>query len=298
MRTELIHYNGWDNCIRIENDAIRLIITTEVGPRIIHFSRRNGGNVFQEFDNDRGVKGGLEWRSYGGHRLWHSPQVGYRPSQPDNDPVHYAIDGATVKLTAETEKATGVQKTFKITLHANEPRVTVKHSLTNKNMWPIEMAAWALSVMHAGGTAVLPVPQNDTMFLPNYMFSFWPWTKPNDHRLLLGEKTITVRQDTGDANWFKIGLHNPAAWGAYIYDGNLFFKTMHFDARARYPDFGANFEIFADNHMLELETLSPLQLVEPNASIEHTEDWYLLECNATSPESIEAIVHQTLKTAR
>jgi len=300
VTTELVTYNGWNDCIRMDNGKIQLIVTTEVGPRIIHFARKNGSNMMWQSKDDQGQKYGDGWRMYGGHRLWHSPQVGTRPNQPDNDPVKYEINGATVKLTAEAEKATGLQKAFEITMHANEPCVTVNHFLINRSLWPIEMAAWPLTVLVGSGTAVLPVPRNETPdYLPNFMISFWPWMKPNDPRFDIGDKTITVKHDKTNAKWFKIGVHNPPAWGAYISENNLFVKTMQYDPRATYPDFGANFEVFADNQFLELETLSPLQTVAPGDRIEHAEEWVLLECDpALGPDGIEEIARPYIRKAR
>ena len=40
-----------------------------------------------------GKKGGSEYRSYGGHRLWIAPEDEERTTQPDNDPVEYEEEG-------------------------------------------------------------------------------------------------------------------------------------------------------------------------------------------------------------
>ena len=63
---------------------------------------------------------------------------------------------------------------------------------------------------------------------------------------------------------------------------------MCYDACAKYPDFGSNFEIFANDNFLELETLSPLLTVAPGDSIEHVEEWYLLSCDPSlTPDEVE-----------
>jgi len=60
-----------------------------------------------------------------------------------------------------------------------------------------------------------------------------------------------------------------------VRDGHLFVKTFRHIPGATYPDFGSSFEAFADGHMLELESLSPLTQVEPGEMVEHTECWSL-----------------------
>jgi hypothetical protein len=55
----------------------------------------------------------------------------------------------------------------------------------------------------------------------------------------------------------------------------LFVKKVNVETGAKYPDFGCNFEIYADMHSLELETLGPLRNLEPGETAEHIEHWWL-----------------------
>ncbi len=60
---EKVKYGGWDNCVRLSNGEIELIVTTDVGPRVIRCGFIKGQNLFHEFPADLGKKGGDEWRS-------------------------------------------------------------------------------------------------------------------------------------------------------------------------------------------------------------------------------------------
>jgi len=60
-----------------------------------------------------------------------------------------------------------------------------------------------------------------------------------------------------------------------------------------YPDMGANFEVFTNQAMLELESLGPLESLPPKGKIEHQEHWTLVK-NVQAPET-EADIHQSLK---
>lgn len=80
------------------------------------------------------------------------------------------------------------------------------------------------------------------------------------------------------------GIYNPSGWGAHFRNGNLFVKSSQVKRGARYPDFGCNFEIYTEPCFLELETLGPLQNLEPGETIEHIEEWWLFKAVAAGDD--------------
>jgi hypothetical protein len=271
-----IRYNGWEHCLEMSTDQVRLIVTTDVGPRIIYFGSPGGENVFHQREGQQGLTNSKEWLIYGGHRLWHSPQFGFRPNQPDNIKVPYNVLGNTVEFNCPEENNTRIQKQLRITLMGDEPRVVISHRIYNRGLWPIRLATWALSVMREGGTGILPVPQEQTPdYLPNFAIAYWPWTKTNDPRFILGEKYMSLRQDQNNSQWFKIGFRNTEGWGAYLYKGYMFVKMYSLCPGEEYPDYGSSFEIYTDNDMMELESVGPLKTISNGEYTEHTEEWYL-----------------------
>ena len=84
VKIEKIKFKGWDNCYYISNSIVEAIVTTDVGPRIIHFSLTSEKNIFCIVEDQAGKVGGDEWRIYGGTRLWHSPEAMPRTYFPDN----------------------------------------------------------------------------------------------------------------------------------------------------------------------------------------------------------------------
>jgi len=46
---EKTSYKGWPNCYRITNGTVELIVTGDVGPRIIRYAFTGGPNLFKEF---------------------------------------------------------------------------------------------------------------------------------------------------------------------------------------------------------------------------------------------------------
>jgi hypothetical protein len=273
-----IGYNGWDHCLEMRNDHVRLIVTTDVGPRIIYFGAPDGENVFHQREGQQGLVNSEEWHIYGGHRLWHSPQHGLRPNQPDNEKVPYEIQGNAVQFNCPEERNTKIQKQLHITLMEDESKAIVRHRIYNRGLWPIRLASWALSVMREGGTGILPVPQDQTPdYYPNFAIAYWPWTKTNDPRFTLGEKYMSLRQDQNNKQWFKIGFRNTESWGAYCYKGYVFVKVYPLCPGEEYPDYGSSFEIYTDDDMMELESVGPLKTIANGEYTEHTEEWYLFK---------------------
>src|SRR4051794_14464514 len=92
VKIEKTDYAGWPNCYRISNGEVELIVTTDVGPRVIHFGFPGGKNVFVEYKEQLGKSGENTWQARGGHRLWAAPE-----SMPDT----YALDNSPVKATVQ-----------------------------------------------------------------------------------------------------------------------------------------------------------------------------------------------------
>lgn len=277
---EQVAYKGWTHCYRLANDQIELIVTADVGPRIIHFGFNGCDNEFKTFSDQMGRRGDSTWLSYGGHRLWHSPEDPIRTYFPDNQPVEIdeSEDGMTV--IQAVEPITGLQKVIELRIDKVNTTVHLCHKLINKTLWPIETSAWSLSVMAPGGTAIIPFPErgpHPVFLLPTSRLAIWPYTNLSDQRWRFGERFIQLQQSEALRNPQKIGIFSPDGWLAYANHGNLFIKKIVFKGDLSYPDMGSNLEVFVDGEILELETLSPFQHIEPGAYMEHLETWQLVK---------------------
>ncbi len=292
---ETISYGGWQTCYRLANQAIDLVILGDVGLRIIRFGLRDQPNEFFEDPQTLGKTGGDEWRMYGGHRFWHAPESQPRTYTPDNQPVAVKDHGAFVRITQPIEATTGIQKELDIYLVGDSAQVKVVHRLTNHNQWAVELAPWGLSVMAGGGLGIIPLPpmvSHGGNLLPNRNLILWGYTDMTDPRWTWGKDYILLRQDPTAATPQKVGLDVRAGWTAYVRDHHLFLKTFPPVAGATYPDLGSSVELFTNAEMLEVETLAPLKLLAPQASVEHTENWFLFE--GLPPVNTESDIHQAV----
>jgi hypothetical protein len=300
---EEMAYKGWANCRRLANRSVELIITGDVGPRIIRFGFVGGENEFREYPQMLGRTGDKEWLIYGGHRLWHAPEDVPRSYVPDNGPVSVEDQGEFVRVVQPVEAGTGIQKELDVTLSAKEAHVKVTHRLRNTGAWPVELAAWALSVMEQGGRAVIPLPprgSNTAKMLPTSLLSLWAYTDMSDPRWTWGEKYIMLRQDPKAKKPQKAGTTAPDGWAAYARGGHLFLKKFAYREGAGYPDFGCSVETFTNADMLELETLGPMTTLAPGATVEHVEDWFLFDGvgEPRNDADIDKNILPKIKTAR
>lgn len=286
-KKEKIDYHGWPNSWRLSNETIELIITGDVGPRIIHFGFIGGENEFVTVNETLGQTGGDEWRAYGGHRFWHAPEHPVRTYYPDNGPIAFEDHGEFVRLVQETEATTGIQKEIDIQMHPQEARVHLTHRLINHNLWPVELAPWALSVMATGGTGIMPLPPRKThqeSLLPANTLSMWAYTNMADPRWTWGQRVIMLRQDPTNEVPQKIGISSQDGWAAYARGGHLFVKLFDPVAGAQYPDFNSTVEFFTNEMILEVETLGPLVNLAPGSAVTHRETWCLL-ADVPQPQS-------------
>lgn len=276
MQTQTVPFAGWANNIALNNGHAELIVTTEVGPRIISFKTPRGQNVLKNYSEQMGTSGESEWKIRGGHRLWIAPE-GEISYALDNSPVKHEVTGNTVRLENDPIAPWGIRKVLTISLAENSSEVTIHHKIINESDTEVELASWALSVMAPGGLEIIPLPalgEHPRDLLPNRLIVPWPYTDMTDPRWRFGWKFITLRQ-TQDGGPTKLGLAHREKWVAYLNGDSLFVKTFDYVEGATYPDFGCNFETFTNTEMLEVESLGPLRKLKPGESTDHVEKWYL-----------------------
>ena len=293
VNVERVAYSGHPNCYRLSNGTVEVIVTTDIGPRVIRYGFIGGENLLAELP-EMTVETELgTWRARGGHRLWTAPEHMPRSYAPDNAPVAFTVEGHTIRLVQPVEEATGVQKELTVSLAEQGTGVTVGHRLTNRGLWAIELAPWALTIMNGGGTVLIPQEpyrSHDEYLLPVRAVALWAYTNLGDPRWRFGPRFIRLSTDASRETPQKIGLANTHGWAGYLREGTLFVKRYPWDPGATYPDYGVNTETFTSGTFIELETLGPLVRLEPGASTTHEERWSLFRGvePSDSDETLEA----------
>src|SRR6478735_2680642 len=156
---ETVEYRGWKNNLRIANESAELVVTLDVGPRVIAYRKPGGFNVLKNYDEQMGGTGEKAWQIRGGLRFWLAPEDLTRTYFPDNRPVaHTELGPTAARFTPPPETEYGVQKEMELRLAEKGSRVEVRLKVTNVGSAPTELAPWGPTVMAPGGMEIIPLP--------------------------------------------------------------------------------------------------------------------------------------------
>jgi hypothetical protein len=271
-------YNGYPTHL-ISSRFLELECLETAGPRIIRLSYKGSENLLAELPYEPISTPFGDYHHLGGHRLWHAPEGMPRSYIPDEEGLTLTElpDGAI--LEGKIEPGTGIQKRIEIHLCQDQPRVVLKHYLTNRGLWEVELAVWALTMCRLGGVEVIPLRADNpdqAGLLPDRHLAIWPYSRIDDPRLKLKDDRIILEAKLGLPP-LKIGTFNPLGWIGYWREGILFRKSFEVFLGKTYPDGNCNCESYCNSRFVELETLSPLVRLRPGETVEHTERWELSE---------------------
>lgn len=306
-----ITYKNFGRCVKLDNGTASVIITVDVGPRIISYCLNGRENMLLE-DIDREFKdnsqelrdyfgGDKTWYIYGGHRLWSSPESYPHSYVPDNEPVMWSRadmgENVGICLTSPVTR-TGQQHTTYVWLdrdNAGTSKVQICHNITNVSGAIVTLAPWAMTVCAAGAVEIFPQSARDNGLLSNRRNVFWSYSDISDERFFLGNKYGTLRQVKGAPGKFKIGMNNEDGWAAVVNRGQIFLKNFHMEIDGNYPDYGCNFETFTNGIFLECESLGELKTLKNGQKVSLVEDWELIECSDTFDPRNEASIDGFVK---
>jgi hypothetical protein len=267
-----------DDVVRLTNDQVEVEVAVAFGPRVLRYGFVGGSNVFGDASQLATDTAFGPWRPVGGHRLWVAPERLPGSYAPDSVPVAYDVPGPLRGEFRAPIDAAGMQKTLVIEMGPTGTAVLVTHLVSNRTCWPVRVAPWAITVVDPNGTAVLPQPEfrsHAENFLPVRRLVQWSYTDLTDRRWRIGRRLLGLTPDPALGTPQKIGAANVAGWCALVRDDCSFVKQTAWVPGVEYPDLGCSTEFYTAGDYLEVETLAPLQLLEPGASATHTEKWHL-----------------------
>jgi len=220
-------------------------VTGNVGPRVIRFGFTGGQNLFKEFPEQLGRSGEDKFQLRGGDRVRKAPEDPVATWAPDNVPLTVQITPTGLIARESVEPLTNLQKEIEVSMAVSGTAVTVSHRITNRSLFTLEFAPWALTMMAQGGTGISGFPPRGThpanLEATNPLV-MWAYTNLADFRWRFTRKYQTLRQDPNNKEAQKLGIFNRDTWAAYLLNHELFVKKTTADASRAYPDFGCSFE--------------------------------------------------------
>jgi hypothetical protein len=276
---EEIEHREFRRCLNISNGDAEVIVSLDFGPRILSYALDGGENILgwhpeAKVSTEYGV-----WHPYGGHRLWVAPEDMPRSYAPDNGPVNYLVDDELSAVFSRPANAAGFEKQFRVSLAERGSGLSIDHKITNTTQEAVEASAWALTIMRGGGEVIVPnepfEPYSADHLLPVRSMALWSYTDFTDPRWTFEKDTIRLRVDENIQPQQKFGVLNKQGWTAYEWQDLRFTKRFITLDDAAYPDFNSNNEVYVAGNYVEIETLSPLKMLEQGESIEYEEMWEL-----------------------
>jgi hypothetical protein len=272
---EAVSFEG-HRCVRLEDGAVTVTVTTSVGPRVLGFDRGEGNvmAVLPGIGLDR--PGGGRSTFYGGHRLWAGPEEPEVTYEPDDRPCEVTEVEGGIRVGAPADGAGFVKA---ISVRPVDGGWAVEHELRNEAGRAVTVAAWAITQLRPGGMATLPVPPRGPGPQADRAIVLWPYADLADPRIAFQREVVQVRSSpSGPA--LKVGVAPGDGPLSYRIGGEVFEKRVEVDPSAVYADRGAALQVYLCDEFCELETLGPLVTLEPGATVRHTERWTLRAAGA------------------
>lgn len=283
---EQINYKKFGKCLKIFTEKIEVIVTLDIGPRVISYRRTNGENIFWEDehdllflnneDMDNMFYKGATWHGYGGHRLWRAPES-FSTYYPDNFPVTYYIENNVYVFKQKIQPYNEIQEAIKLSFIDNET-VVFEGIIKNKSKQVKELSCWSISMCKGPGIEIVELPNEPTSFIPQRHYSLWGFgALNNDSRAFYGDNYYSLRVDHSKEDAYKAGMKVTNGKVVYIVGNDIFIKSLPPFLKEIYPDNNVNYETYTKKWYLEMESLSPLKRLQPEASLSHKEIWNLYE---------------------
>lgn len=269
-------YKNYGRCICLEDEKIRLIAALDFGPRIIYFGLKGEENILFE-DIDRNFQMDTEygiWYTYGGHRVWKSPEVVPETYFPDNDSVDVKFEKNILEIV---QKETVFGKQFSMIIKINEDSsVDIENRIKNCLDEPQRFAPWSITALTPGGTEYINLNTEDTGFLANRTIALWPYSKISDKRFELQDDLAVLHQDETAQTAFKVGFNVVCGEAEYIKGNQRFIKKFDaYNPDYNYPDYSCNFETYTNKYFIECEVIGDEREYMPGESAIISEKWII-----------------------
>ena len=272
MEWEKVSFGKRKLCYEIINKTQKMVVSADVGPRILFFGFKDGENVL--FHDPEETLSIGEWKFYGGHRFWVSPES-KNTYNPDSVPckVH---EGENSISFISFDPITELEKT--ITIMEKGERFIVRHTLVNRAKTLYPGALWALTCIP---------PKKGVIFFPwatkgdwkmNKIVYWQKWGGASSTNITspqyMPEKDLFLVYPTGEEG--KIGTTGYEGFVGVTTKNYTFIKKINFIEGAIYPDDNCAIQVYTSPNFCELETLSPMTTFIPNSEFIHDEEWILL----------------------
>jgi hypothetical protein len=281
IKTERVEFFGYSDCVKLENEQVRVIFGHHCGGRILEYSL-NGENILQLDPEQRG------W-TYQPGRPVIDPLGGRFDIGPEKViPAHptlwvgaWTIDidsSGIVRMTSAKDKATGIQLIREFKLDEGSSHLSCKQTLLNISEQPHNWCHWSRTLTPGGGICIIPLtspsrfPNQYVMYGPDPSINYLP----HDPNVRIRNGFLEII-DT--PKYPKLGMDSYAGWMAYLLKSHLLFvkRFSIYPERVYNEITGLTVSIwYYQDQLCEVEPIGPMERLAPGESASFIEDWWIL----------------------
>lgn len=280
IQIEKTKFDGLD-AIEILTAKSKLIVVTEIGPRIAHFGTRTGRNLLF-WDYPRKFTRG-KWQLLGGHRIWASRPLADESEEAyldENDPCTYKMSKRGVEVYGAVHPVYCIRKSLGIKV-LNDNTLEIENRITNESNLLWSGGVWSLTATLEKSTSFYGIPlgrEGEWDVFSLVIPKRWGGTekvKVNDAAIKYTEDCL-IFTPKGKTSKRMIQAPQGIIGMTEKSEKISFIKHMPYIEGGRYP-YNCNIAFYSGpkNFMTEMENMGPEQTVLPHATIKTKETWML-----------------------
>lgn len=329
-----ITWHGWPGAIRLSNGLVEAVVVPTIG-RIMAFHFAGHPETDPLYSNSAwngktvADADSTTWATFGGDKLWPSPQAdwlkhnvrAWPPDQTfDGDPEVAQLLPNGVRLVTSDSMAFAARATRTITLKAGEARLYIAQTLTkdpdalNPDTQPTGLTEEQASRLRRDGFpigiwSITQTRGDETVFMPlstsgKFPGGYLPMESPGvvEPAALFTAQGGVLRIVRDTKKTHKVGTDSASGWLASLYAGTVLFSQHYpYQANSAYPDGGLDAETYTNDNpaYIEMEMLGPLATLTHGNKISHNIYWQLqrLPSAPKSPSEAAALVTAAMRSS-
>jgi hypothetical protein len=274
--------HGYDNCIELSNDQIRVVLEPNMGGRVLIYALK-GNNVLYTDETQAGL---VYPEIPMGHLAAGRFDIGPEKIAPPRPLLFFGPWEAKITgdreadLISQEDASTGVQLVRRFKLDEVGSRLECTQEIINISDEVKRYCFWARTFVKGNGISLTPLNQHSRFpkgyitYGPGNIMNYEPEDEPN---VRIREHILEI---IGPPVRPKFVMDGDIGWMAYITkDSQLFVKTFPVYPDRVYGEMtGATSSVWYNGEeMVEIEPIGPLEIIEPGESVAFTEYWHLLD---------------------
>ena len=285
--TKPLNFHGYPDCLRIENEVCRVILTGHGGGRVLEYSF-HGRNVI---DHDPEQDGWTLTNSQSsidpcGGRFDIGPekQIKNHPELWLGSWTQKIVDETTVRQESPVDTSLGLQLTRTFQLTPGSSRLKCTQSVVNHGDGAILVCFWSRTFAKAGGRCLIPIqglssfPKHYIAFPGGGMIA----TNPEDAAVVDRGDFLEIYPPPQNP---KLGFDTSSNWFAYFVNDLMFRKSYEVYDDRRYVDIaGMRIALWFEKKRIEQEVIGPGELLKPGDTHTFSELWELSDFPTPAPD--------------